>query len=379
VTDPLDHIRELARGIGPRPSTKEGERRAAAYIRGQLEKFGYLVKEEQFRSPESAGQILIPILVLALAGFAAAVLQSPAFALLLTGIALVFFVGENTTALKVISAVVPKGRSLNVVARLSPRELPRRRLVMVAHMDSARSGLMWHPRLVRGFRMGILLLTLSLMALPLLTVAEVITHSPLLVLASLPFALYIAYVLVLQLHRELFFKHVDGAGDNASGVGVMLTMAEALSLDAPADTEILVVATGSEEAGLVGMQSFLRKHKDELGRAWLINIDSVGAGKVGYTIREGMLLPHSTGQELRETAEKVGALAGIQVSGVALRMSTDAEPALLRGLQAITVIATRDGIPVNWHWKTDTVENIDPDTVDSAYRFVEQMVRRLIA
>jgi hypothetical protein len=60
-------------------------------------------------------------------------------------------------------------------------------------------------------------------------------------------------------------------------------------------------------------------------------------------------------------------------------MSNDTEPVLLRRLDAMTVIATRDGVPVNWHWKTDVVENIDPDTVDTAYRFVEAMVRRLIA
>lgn len=380
MTDPLEHIRQLAQGIGPRPSAGEGERKAAAYARDQLEKFGYLVKEEHFRSPNSFSQVYIPILVLALMGFAANALQSPAVALLLTGVAFVCFVGENTTALKLVSAVIPKAASQNVVARLAPRELPRRRLVMVAHLDSTRSGLMWHPRLVKGFRATFLLLAVCLAALPLLVVAEVATDRRVFFPISVPVALYVAYSLFLLVHRELFCKHVQGANDNASGVGVMLTMAEAMSLDAPADTEVLVVATGCEEAGLSGMQAFLGKHHEELARAWIINIDNVGAGDLKYTTREGMLLSHRTGKELTQTAAKVASLPGIVVSGEPFRtMSSDTEPALLRGLEAMTVIATRGGVPVNWHWKTDTLESIDADTVDMAYRFVEQVVRRLIA
>ncbi|MFN2463850.1 MAG: M28 family metallopeptidase [Candidatus Dormibacteria bacterium] len=380
MIDPLDHIRHLSQTIGPRPSTGEGERLAAGYIGEQLAGFGYSIHQEAFRSPGSFSQVYVPIYVLSLSGFVAFVLGSRGLALLLTGVALICFVGENTTALKLISALIPGGRSMNVVARLAPRELPRRRLVLVAHMDSARSGLMWHPRLVRRFRLTFLLLAASLAALPLCVVGQAVTGRRFFLPLSLPFALIVAYALLLLVHREIFFRHVDGANDNASGVAVMLSVAQALSLDAPADTEVLAVATGCEEAGLVGMQSFLRKHRDEVARSWIINIDNVGAGDVHFTTREGMLLGYRTGRELGATATKVAALPGIRVTGAPFRtMSNDSEAALLRRLEAITIIATRDGVPVNWHWKTDTLENIDPDTVDMSYRFVEQLVRRLIA
>jgi hypothetical protein len=79
-------------------------------------------------------------------------------------------------------------------------------------------------------------------------------------------------------------------------------------------------------------------------------------------------------------AEEVSKLPDLRVSGKPFRvMSLGTEPVLLRRLEAITVIATRNGVPVNWHRQTDTYDAIDPDTVDSAYRFVEAMIRRLIA
>jgi hypothetical protein len=381
VTDPLDHILKLAREIGPRPSAGKAERRAAAYIEQQLKGFGYYVKTEPFRSVRSFSHTYILIFALAVAGFiAGAVFNKSAAGLLLTGVALVAFIGENTTTLHLANALIPKGKSQNVVGRLAARELPRRRLVLCAHYDSAKSGLMWHPALVRNFRLTFLLEALSMLLLPILLGGQAITGIRLLGYLAIPFGVVVVFALLLLIHRELFEKHVDGANDNASGVGVMLSLAEALAADASADTEVMVVATGCEEAGLVGMQKFIRAHLDDLERAWIINIDNVGAGDVSYTTSEGMLLRHKTGKDLVAMATKVAKLPGINVTGRPFRvMSNDTEPVLLRRLDAITVIATRDGVPVNWHWKTDTIENIDPDAVDTAYRFVEALVRRLIA
>src|SRR5258708_4011565 len=272
MTDPLEHIRKLAKEIGPRPSTGEGGRQAAAYIAEQLERFGFAVKTEEFRSPSSFSYAYMLAYAISLIGFAAGGLGKAALGLLLTGIALIGFVGENTTALPLLSTVVPRGRSQNVVGRLVPRDLPRRRLIMSAHYDSAQSGLMFHPRLVRRFRLTFLVLTLSVVALPALAAAEVVTGQRVFWLVSIPFAAILAYAFLLLLHREIAFEHVAGANDNASGVAVMLSLAEAMSQDAPLDTEAGAVATGSEEAGLWGIQAFLKRHQDELSPAWLVDI-----------------------------------------------------------------------------------------------------------
>lgn len=381
MTDPLEHILRLAFEIGPRPGTGEGARKASAYIRDQLEEYGFSVKVESFRSPRSYAHYLLPIYLLALAGaVVAVVLNSAALGLLLSGIALVAFLGEVTTALRLVSILVRTGHGQNVIARLAPKEMPRRHLVVVAHYDSPKPEILMHPRLVRGYRMGFRLLSLSLLMLPLLLALSAALNLRVVALATAPFALVVAIAVVVLLHRELFGRYVAGANGNASGVAVMLTLCEALSVDAPADTEVLALATGCQDAGMVGMQAFMRKHADELDRAWVLNIDSVGAGEVFYTTSEGMLLGHATSRELREVAEKVGALAGVSVTGRPFKVtSTDTEPLLLRRLDAISVMAGEDGVPINWRWRTDTMENIDPDSIDTAYKFTEAIVRRLIA
>ena len=380
MTDPLEHIRALSEGIGPRPSASEAERKAGEYIAGKLESFGYLVRTEPFKSVRSFGHVYLVVYLLSLAGAAVTLAGEPGLGLLLSGIGLVAFLGENTTALHLATTLIPKGKSQNIVGRLAPGDLPRRRLVIVSHYDTTRSGLMFHPRMVKGFRASFLLLTACMLAIPVLCAAGALVRAPALRLALIPFMVVVAYAVLLLLHRELFFSHVAGANDNASGIGVALSLAEALSVDAPADTEIMVVATGCEEVGMVGMQAFLRRHADELSRAWIINIDNVGAGDIHYVTEEGMLLRHKPGRELVDMAARVSSLPGLDVTGAPFRVaSTDSEPAMMRGLAALTVIGLKDGIPVNYHWATDTFDNIDPDSVDTTYRFVEQMVRRLIA
>ncbi len=225
MTDPLDHIRKLAEGIGPRAATTKAERDAAEYIEQQLNDFGFSVKIEGFRSVRSFSHTYIAIFVLAIAGFvAAAGFDKGALGLLLTGIAGVAFIGENTTTLHLARTLIPKGKSQNVVGRLAAREMPRRRLVLVAHYDSAKSGLMWHPGLVRDFRRIFVLQAISLILLPILVGIQGVTGERLFGYVAIPFAAIIVVGLLLLLHRELFYKHVAGANDNASGVGVMLSL-----------------------------------------------------------------------------------------------------------------------------------------------------------
>jgi hypothetical protein len=246
---------------------------------------------------------------------------------------------------------------------------------------------MFHPRMVRRFRLSFLLLALATLLEPILCLLQALTRGHHILgtervfwYVSIIVALYVLYAVVLLVHREIAFRHVDGANDNASGVAVMLSLAESLAQQRPAATEIVMLATGCEEVGMVGMEAFIRRHREEMDRAWIINIDNVGAGEVTFITEEGMLIPWPADSQLLDVADSIVRLPGWNMEGRPFRvMSTDAQPALLRRLQAMTIIALEDGLPVNWHWETDTVENIDAETVDTAFRLGEAMAKRLVA
>ncbi len=74
-----------------------------------------------------------------------------------------------------------------------------------------------------------------------------------------------------------------GAGDNASGVGVMLEVAEVLASYKTHGT-IIFVAFGAEEVGLRGSRHYAEQMSDEeiANTVTMIDLDSVGAGDFFY-------------------------------------------------------------------------------------------------
>ncbi len=74
-----------------------------------------------------------------------------------------------------------------------------------------------------------------------------------------------------------------GADDNASGVGILLELAEQLA-DVPTPYSIHFVAFGAEEAGLLGSQAHMLKlGADEISNTvGMVNLDSVIAGDFTY-------------------------------------------------------------------------------------------------
>ncbi|NLJ39744.1 MAG: Zn-dependent exopeptidase M28 [Candidatus Atribacteria bacterium] len=54
-----------------------------------------------------------------------------------------------------------------------------------------------------------------------------------------------------------------------------------------------------------------------------------------------------------------------------IKLSTDATPFLARGYRALTLIAlNKKGLPVNWHWKTDTIDAVEPENLVSTSNLI---------
>ncbi len=87
--------------------------------------------------------------------------------------------------------------------------------------------------------------------------------------------------------REIILSaHYDsvrgpGANDNATGVAALLELARYFrGSTLPADVSLRFVAFGSEEAGMLGSKAYLQKHQGELKNCELLfNIDEIGGDK----------------------------------------------------------------------------------------------------
>lgn len=144
-----------------------------------------------------------------------------------------------------------------------------------------------------------------------------------------------------------------------------------------AEKEVWFVATGAEEVGTVGMQAFLEAYGEDIRDAMIINLDNVGAGQLSWVTSEGMARRYRADRRMISLAKRVSREQEILVKPRVYKgLSTDATAALARGYKALTLMAFEStGVPVNWHWKTDTTENIEPEVVERVTSLVTHMIR----
>lgn len=89
--------------------------------------------------------------------------------------------------------------------------------------------------------------------------------------------------------QEVFFP---GANDNASGVAMLLNLAEHYSQKEPPSKTIVFMAFGAEEAGIIGSKFFVDNPLFTLNRInFVMNLDLLGTGDDGVMIVNGAILP----------------------------------------------------------------------------------------
>ena len=145
------------------------------------------------------------------------------------------------------------------------------------------------------------------------------------------------------------------------------------------EKEVWFVATGAEEVGTVGMKAFLKEHGPDLRDAFIINIDNVGTGAVTYVDSEGMAKRYRSDRRLVSAARRAVTENGLTIRSRDYKgLSTDATPALARGFRAMSVMAFDiNGRLPNWHWATDTIENVDEKNLEIAAEFVCALIKEL--
>lgn len=301
----LETVRTLA---GPRGSATPAEREAGAYVEGRMQEAGLEVRHEPFHAPRTFSWPYFILYLVPAAAVGLAFHRPGAGAVLaLAGVAL-FYLELNFR--EILGRLLPRAASGNVVGRLPAAATARRRVVITAHLDSSKAALNFSPGMAGGFRLSFLLMAFAYSLTPVLLAAHALTALP-----WWPAAVPAGYLLLsagFLLHRELWNRLTPGANDNASGVAVLLALAESLGREPPLGLELWFVATGAEESGTWGMADLLRRHRADLRDALFINLDNVGAGQVHYMAAEGMLPAYPAAGELLAAA---GAAAGRRLEG----------------------------------------------------------------
>ena len=190
-------------------------------------------------------------------------------------------------------------------------------------------------------------------------------------------------MLILMLQAD-FTSFAPGANDNASGVGVVLSLAEQLAMEPLEHTALWIVLTGCEEVGCYGAKDFIHRHKTELGHAAWISVDTVGSngGVPVYLSQETFLSTAKSDPELLELARDISArrpeLGAHEISMKGTY--TDGAIGTKNGLRVLTFESHRaDGTLSDWHRPTDTVENASVECMQATKSLLHELLQELDA
>jgi hypothetical protein len=382
----MRNLKELSVSIGPRGPTSKGEKKAGVYIEHTMKSTGMSVNSERFESITSFSWIVITYVIL----FVTAVVVFPINALVafLLDLMTVAIFLEEMSPKHVLSRLMPKGESRNIIGKIIPKNTPKKLVVLTGHYDSAKPLPFFHPAIVKYVDLLVIVASLSMILTTALYGLGALFHffAPTKIFsvnfwyASFPFIGYLGLVGVGMAYGELFTKPTNGANDNASGISVILSIGEILSKEPLKHTEVWCVASGCEEAGTVGMMRFLDKNAATLKASFVFSVDCVGRGNLRYVVKEGLLKTISVPEELVNlVSETASRNPELKASPMVLKYkASDSYPALSRGLKAICMMSVNEkNLPANWHWRTDVYQNIEENALRKAQKFLLEILKTI--
>jgi acetylornithine deacetylase/succinyl-diaminopimelate desuccinylase-like protein len=381
VDEARDLVRRLSVDIGPRRPCSDAERQAADILERWLSDRGATASQEPFHGYATFGQPYALIMGAALAG---GLLQKRGRRIgdLLAVASLAVAALEGDLRITPLSDLLSRSPSVNVVARVPARGETRQTVCLCGHLDTTRSGLIFHPAVIRHLPR---LLQLPAVSGALLSAGPLIRRLPAGKALQMGGIWGMVISLFLLLERELRGQDVAGANDNASGAAVAAQLVAECAAAPLEHTEIQLLVTGCEESGVLGAKAYARRHAAEAARTTFVNFDTIGGdAPLTYILREvSGSTASSASPRLVALAEEVARRRPdlrLRPAPTTPGLPTDATVFLARGWEAITFLAQSPdtGAP-NYHWPTDTYENVSSDAIGRALETGRELVEALDA
>lgn len=370
-------IKKICKDVGPRPAGSEQEHEAQKLMAAELDGACDKVEIEPFDVHPGAflgwiltdGIMMIATIVLFFFGMSA-------IALALCALSLIFAIVEFLLYKKLLDPFFPKKTSHNVVAVRKPKGEVKRRIIFSGHADSANE---WRFTYYGGSKLLVPIIGLSfvgiLLGLVLGIWAVAAGHAfSAADSGALNVMRYVFLAWIPILFTALFFENkkrpVMGANDDLTGCFISMAVVKYMQQHDIRfeNTEVWVVLTGSEEAGLRGAKAFCKAHKNELS-----DVETVFVGL--DTIRDYDFAAVYSRDLTGTVKNDAGACALVKEAAKQTGLdlpyksvffgATDAAAVTQAGMKAVSVSAMDPAPAKYYHTRLDTADNLDIKTVEA--------------
>ncbi len=370
-------IKKICKDVGHRPEGSEQEHEAQKLMAAELDGACDKVEIEPFDVHPGAflgwiltdGIMMIAAIVLFFFGMSA-------IALALCALSLIFAIVEFLLYKKLLDPFFPKKTSHNVVAVRKPKGEVKRRIIFSGHADSANE---WRFTYYGGSKLLVPIIGLSfvgiLLGLVLGIWAVAAGHAfSAADSGALNVMRYVFLAWIPILFTALFFENkkrpVMGANDDLTGCFISMAVVKYMQQHDIRfeNTEVWVVLTGSEEAGLRGAKAFCKAHKNELS-----DVETVFVGL--DTIRDYDFAAVYSRDLTGTVKNDAGACALVKEAAKQTGLdlpyksvffgATDAAAVTQAGMKAVSVAAMDPAPAKYYHTRLDTADNLDIKTVEA--------------
>jgi hypothetical protein len=383
VKEWLAHVRALSVEIGPRGPTRPGERQGAEYAKSIFEQIGLTPTWEVFKSARSIFHPHLLGSLLMLAAFALFPLGGRLTAALAAALSLLVLVSELQELgfqNNLFRMLVPKGESQNVFAIVEPGKEHKRDLVLVGHVDSQRTPLIFRtPKWVKAYDRFTMITFAAFILQTLLYALAAIFAWEWAWLVSIPSAVCAILLAAMCIEADLT-PFTAGANDNATAVGMVLTIAAQLRIKPLENTRVTLVITGCEEVQHYGMIDFFKRHRSEMKAPQAVIFEMLGCAGPAWTTREGIIVPFTSDPNLVSMAENLKTdhpewkAYPAKISGG----NSELSDAVRFKVPAITLFGLKeDGEAPYWHQRADTFDKMDPDVMERTWEFSWELIQEI--
>ncbi len=383
-------ITRICNEIGPRRPGSPEELKAQQLMANELKKSCDSVEIEEFKVHRQAFMGFIPFTVAcAIASVFTYAFANPVISLILVVLGFIPLILEFLMYKQFIDPLFIAHPSHNVIAKRAPKGETKKRIIIVGHSDSQYEWTLNYLLGGVGMKCVLIPAVVGLVADLIVAVLGIIFAGTkgalgagephwLMVLGFVVGCVFIPFQLAF-LFFQSHYKSVPGASDNLSGCLVGMSVAKAMEETDTRfeNTELVVICSGSEEAGLRGAKAYVKAHESELKEieTCVVACDTfrdLETMAVYDRDLSGTVKHHWGAKHLVQDA---GKNCGYDLHFESIYIGgSDAAAFTQRGIPATGFAAMDPTPPRYYHTRLDNVENLREDAIAAGIEIMIEAV-----
>ncbi|RYU93322.1 M28 family metallopeptidase [Emticicia agri] len=282
-----------------------------------------------------------------------------------------------------VTGFPPLVTTYNLIVKTKSKETPKpKKLILMAHWDTAPISVLYRPEMVGNFRQSLKISLFLMILAQFVAISQFLLPNTFILLLGNILAFYFLLQGIVGTIDYFRLGYSNGASDNATGAAAAIATAQKLWGRNLENLEVELVLTGAEEVGMIGSRAYMKKHYTEFNKeTYLINFDTLGNGNLKIITQTGswsnIVYDNKLTQIARQSVSELPTLKEV-TTGAWHTADFDSVWFQRAGIPAVTLAALDSkGRMPNIHRPTDILSNVDFVPMEKAIILAEKIGEQL--